>query len=372
MKTRITTVLGTRPEMIRLSRIISRLDEVFDHRLVHTGQNYDPKLSRAFINDLIIRDPDVTFQSKHESLGSFLGNLFIEIEKEFDAYPPDALVILGDTNSALAGLIAKRRGIPIYHLEAGNRSFDLNIPEEINRKVVDHFSDFNLPYTTHAKDNLMREGLHPRNTAVVGSPLFEVFTHFEKEIEKSNILTQIGVKSKQYFLVSAHRQENIDDNKRLIQLIQALNGLGEEFGLPVIISTHPRLKTKLKEIDISLNPCLQFHEPFGFFEYNKLQKNARIVFSDSGSISEESVILGFPAITIRDSMERPEALECGSIYLSGITQEGIFEAVKILESDVNRSSVPQEYLIRDTSSRVVNFIGSTVNQHHFWNGLRSK
>jgi len=248
----------------------------------------------------------------------------------------------------------------------------LNIPEEINRKVVDHFSDFNLPYTTHAKDNLMREGLHPRNTAAVGSPLFEVFSHFEKEIEKSSILTQIGVKSKQYFLVSAHRQENIDDNKRLIQLIQALNGLGEEFGLPVIISTHPRLKTKLKEIDISLNPWLQFHEPFGFFEYNKLQKNARIVFSDSGSISEESVILGFPAITIRDSMERPEALECGSIYLSGITQEGIFEAVKILESDVNRSSVPQEYLIRDTSSRVVNFIGSTVNQHHFWNGLRSK
>ena len=372
MKTRVTTVLGTRPEMIRLSRVIAGLDKAFNHRLINTGQNFDPMLSRVFFDEAIIRDADVTFEAKQQSLGSFLGNLFIEIEREFDAFPPEALVILGDTNSALVGLIAKRRGIPIYHLEAGNRSFDANIPEEINRKIVDHFSDFNLPYTSHAKDNLLREGLHPRNIAVVGSPLFEVFAHFKDEIEKSEILNLMNIKPNQYFLVSAHRQENIDDSERLIKLLDGINGLGEKFGLPVIVSTHPRLKAKLDNLDVPLNLNLQFHQPFGFFDYNQLQRSARIVLSDSGSVSEESVILGFPAITIRDSMERPEALEAGSIFMSGITRQGILQAVDIVEKSILRNSVPQEYLVTDTSSRVINFIGSTIHQHNFWSGLRSK
>ena len=270
----------------------------------------------------------------------------------------------------MAGIIAKRRGIPVYHLEAGNRSFDSNVPEEINRKIVDHFSDFNLAYTSHAKENLLREGQHPRNVIVVGSPLFEVLSNFKSEIENSDVLAKTNLNPGQYFLVSAHRQENIDNPIRLTQLMDALNGLVEIFGLPVIVSTHPRMKKMLDRTNIVVNPSIQFHTPFGFFDYNKLQKNARVVLSDSGSISEESAILGFPAITIRDSMERPEALEAGSIYMSGITRSGIFEAIEILESPGQKRDIPHEYLIRDTSSRVVNFIGSTVHQHQFWSGLR--
>jgi len=372
MKTRVTTVLGTRPEMIRLSSIINRLDSIFDHRLVHTGQNYDPQLSRVFFDEMKIREPDVTFESNSQTLGTFLAGLMIEIEKEFDQNPPDAIVILGDTNSSLAGLIAKRRGIAVYHLEAGNRSFDANVPEEINRRVVDHFSDFNLAYTSHAKENLLREGLHPRNIAVIGSPLFEVFENFKSSIEKSNVLRTLKLDKNKYFLVSAHRQENIDDFKRLVQLIDGLNGVAEKFNLPVVISTHPRMKSKLEGSSIEIHPSLQFHKPFGFFDYNKLQKDARMVLSDSGSVSEESAILGFPALTIRDSMERPEALECGSIAMSGITRKGILEAIAIVEEIfLDARSVPQEYLVPDTSSRVVSFIGSTVHQHHFWSGLRS-
>jgi UDP-N-acetylglucosamine 2-epimerase len=371
MKTRITTVLGTRPEMIRLSSIISRLDEVFDHRLINTSQNYDPLLSKIFFDELQIRKPDAVFDIKAATLGTFLGNLFIEIEKEFDEFPPAALVILGDTNSSLSGIIAKRRGIPVYHLEAGNRSFDANVPEEINRKIVDHFSDFNLAYTTHAKENLMREGLSPRNVIVIGSPLCEVLSKYKDQIENSKILDKLHLKTKEYFLVSAHRQENIDDPKRLSQLIDGLNGVAEKYNVPVIVSTHPRMKSKIDAQSIEMHPAIQFHNPFGFFDYNKLQKEARIVLSDSGSVSEESAILGFPAMTIRDSLERPEALESGSIIMSGITRKGILEAILIVENSPPSQKVPQEYLIPDSSTRVVRFIASTVHQHNFWSGLRS-
>jgi UDP-N-acetyl-L-fucosamine synthase len=369
-KTRITTIFGTRPELIRLACIIERLDQVFDHRLVHTGQNSDPSLSQVFLDELKIRTPDNFLGIPTGTLGSFLGELFSSIEVEFNAYQPQAVVILGDTNSALAGIIAKRRGIPVYHLEAGNRSFDENVPEEINRHIIDHFADFNLAYTGHAKENLLREGLHPRNISVIGSPLNEVLTKFDGQIEKSNILKDLTIESGKYFLVSAHRQENVDDPKRLKELIEALNSIAEKFDLPVIVSTHPRLKSKLDTYEIAVNPLLNFHSPFGFFDYNKLQKEARIVLSDSGSVSEESIILGFPAITIRNSMERPEALEAGSILMSGISSAGIMEAILILESGVISNSPPSEYLIPDSSTRVVNFIASTVHQHSFWTGLR--
>jgi UDP-N-acetylglucosamine 2-epimerase (non-hydrolysing) len=371
-KTRVTTILGTRPELIRLACIINRLDQVFDHRLIHTGQNTDPKLSQVFFNELKIRKPNSYLDIPVGTLGAFLGDLFNAIEAEFDHNPPDAVVILGDTNSALAGIIAKRRGVPVYHLEAGNRSFDLNVPEEINRHIVDHFADFNMPYTTHAKDNLLREGLHPRNISVVGSPLHEVILRFKNQIDDSEILKKLKLNRGEFFLVSAHRQENIDDPKRLQQLISALNEIASKFKLPIVISTHPRTKNKLEDLSTSTNSLLNFHEPFGFFDYNKLQQEARIVLSDSGSVSEESVILNFPAITIRDSMERPEAMESGSILMSGITTEGIMEAISIIESGPRSRTQPQEYLIPDSSTRVVNFIASTVHQHGYWNGLRKR
>lgn len=369
-KIKVTTILGTRPELIRLSVIIEAFDAVFDHRIVHTGQNFDPQLSEIFLTELNIRTPDVHLGVSAETLGIFLGDLFKSIEIELIRNKPDALVILGDTNSALAGIIAKRQGIPIYHLEAGNRSFDQNVPEEINRHIVDHFSDFNLAYTSHAKNNLIREGMHPRNVSVIGSPLFEVLNRFNQNIKNSTILTNLNLIPRGYFLVSSHRQENIDNLERLRELVSALNLIAAEYKLPVIVSTHPRTRNKLDELQANLNPLIELHEPFGFFDYNKLQLEARAVLSDSGSVSEESAILDFPAITIRDSMERPEALEAGSILMSGINSQGILECLRILESSPKSQVPPSEYFIPDTSTRVINFIASTVRQHTFWSGLR--
>ena len=369
-KTRITTILGTRPELIRLSAIIKRLDSLFEHRLVHTGQNSDPNLSSIFFKELRVRQPDLYLEISNQSLGQFLGNLFSEIEREFEKHPPDAVVILGDTNSALAGIIAKRRGVPVYHLEAGNRSFDQNVPEEINRKIVDHFADFNLTYTNNAKENLIREGVHPRNTSVIGSPLCEVISNFRTEIESSIILKELKIESGKYFLVSAHRQENVDNPERLMALVHTLNEVAKQHKMPIIISTHPRTKNKLDQLNVDQNSLLIFHQPFGFIDYCKLQKESRVVLSDSGSISEESVILGFKAITIRDSMERPEALEAGVILLGGINKRSVIECIEILESSPASKSPPSEYLIVDTSTRVINFIASTIHQHSFWSGLR--
>ena len=371
IKTRITTLVGTRPELIRLSSIIKRFDIAFEHRLVHTTQNSDPNLLDVFLRDLEIRKPDKNLGVIQSSLGEFLGDLMHKFERELEENPPQGLVILGDTNSALAGIIAKRRGIPIYHLEAGNRSFDSNVPEEINRKIVDHFADFNLAYTDRARENLMREGLIPRNTATIGSPLKEVLDTHLDSINKSEILTELGIKSRNYFLVSAHRQENIDDHKRLLVLVDSINTIAEKFELPVIVSLHPRSKNKIDLAKTSFHSLVRLHEPFGFLDYNKLQLEARVVLSDSGSVSEEAVILGFPAVTIRDSMERPEALESGCVLMSGIIKEGILESISIIESGSPSQTPPQEYLISDTSTRVTNFISSTIHQHSFWNGLRS-
>jgi UDP-N-acetylglucosamine 2-epimerase (non-hydrolysing) len=324
-----------------------------------------------FLSDLDIRKPDKNLGIKQSSLGRFLGDLMAKFEEELEENPPQGLVILGDTNSALAGIIAKRRGIPIYHLEAGNRSFDSNVPEEINRKIVDHFADFNLAYTDRARENLIREGLNSRNIATIGSPLKEVFDTHLDSISNSRILNELGLRSKKYFLISTHRQENIDDLSRLAVLVDSINSIAEEFGMPVVVSLHPRSKNKIDIAKLTFHPLVLLHEPFGFHDYNKLQLEARLVLSDSGSISEESVILGFPAVTIRNSMERPEALESGSVIMSGISKDEIFEAISIIESGAVSMVHPNEYLIPDTSTRVTNFISSTIHQHRFWNGLRN-
>jgi UDP-N-acetylglucosamine 2-epimerase (non-hydrolysing) len=370
-KIRITTIVGTRPELIRLSSIIRRIDEIFEHRLIHTSQNHDTNLSEIFFSELKIRKPDLHLDNESTTLGSFLGNLFPDIEREFEKNPPDAVIILGDTNSALAGIIAKRQGIPVYHLEAGNRAYDQNVPEEINRRIIDHFSDFNLAYTNSAKENLIREGLSPRNTTVIGSPLCEVILHFSKKITASRILNNLKLTPGKYFVVSAHRQENVDDLSRLGDLVESLNEVAAKYRLPIIVSTHPRTKSKLEKLETKINPMIAFKEPFGFIDYCKLQTEARLVLSDSGSVSEESVILGFKAITIRDSMERPEALESGSIVMSGIKKQGILKSIEIIESGPVSKSPPHEYLFSDTSTRVINFITSTIFQHKFWSGIRS-
>ena len=371
-KTRVTTILGTRPELIRLSSMLEKFDNGFSHRVVHTGQNSDPQLSDIFIKELGIREPDLYLGIPAGSVASFCAQLFIDIEKEFEQNPTDAVVILGDTNSALAGIIAKRRGIPVYHLEAGNRSFDSNVPEEINRRIVDHFADYNLAYTKNAMQNLLNEGLKPNSMTVIGSPLNEVLTRYSSEINQSSILDSLKVVPQGYFLVSAHRQENIDLESRLASLIESLNWMAQEFDVPVIVSTHPRMRDKLRKSGLSLEKNILLHEPFGFLDYNKLQINARIVLSDSGSVSEEAAILGFPAITIRDSMERPEALETGSVIMSGISVIGISEAIQILTKLPRAKSIPSDYQVQDTSTRVLNFIASTIHSHDFRVGLRRR
>jgi UDP-N-acetylglucosamine 2-epimerase (non-hydrolysing) len=370
MKTKVTTFVGTRPEIIRMASIIEKFDVHFDHRLVHTGQNPDPLMKDVFFQELGVREPDAFFKDDHHSLGEFLANLFIATEKELNENRPDAIVILGDTNSALAAIIAKRFGIAIYHLEAGNRSFDANVPEEINRRIVDHIADFNFPYSELARANLLSEGIHPRKIALMGSPLAEVLAKYESQIKSSNVLTQLKLKKGEFFLVSAHRQENVDSDERLFELLSTLNALAAKFRMPVLVSTHPRTRKRIERIEIDKNPLINFHEPFGFLDYNKLQSTARMVLSDSGTIAEESIILDFPAITIRDSMERPEALEAGSIVMCGIKADRVIEAIEIVENSKKPNPLPREYGFEDVSMRIVNFLVSTVHKYEFWNGIR--
>ncbi len=370
MKTKVTTFVGTRPEIIRMSAIISKFDKHFDHRLIHTGQNPDPLMKDVFFSELGVRKPDSFFKDDHKSLGEFLGNLFVATEKELNENRPDAIVILGDTNSALAAIIAKRFGIPIYHLEAGNRSFDPNVPEEINRRIVDHIADFNFPYSELARNNLLSEGIHPRKIALMGSPLYEVIGLHKQAIADCKVLEKLKLKSREFFLVSAHRQENVDSDERLAILLNTLNSLAQHFGMPVLVSTHPRTRKRMERITVAPHNLINFHEPFGFLDYNKLQSEARMVLSDSGTISEESIILDFPAITIRDSMERPEALEAGSIIMCGIEAERVLEAIEIVESTVRPLPTAPEYAHPDVSTKITNYLLSTVHKHEFWNGLR--
>jgi len=380
-KSTVVTIVGTRPEIIRLSRIIPKLDKTFNHVLVHTGQNKDPMLKDVFFKDLDLRAPDVFLDVDTSSLGSVLGDTLKKIESVFLKHEPDAVLILGDTNSAISAVLAKRMHIPVYHMEAGNRSFDENVPEETNRRLVDHVSDFNLPYTEHARRNLLSEGISPRRIMMSGSPMREVLDHFSSKIEGSSVLEDLGLERGQYFLVSAHRQENVDSHERLRDLLESLKAIHEEWGLPLMVSTHPRTRKQLEAIPgYKEMKGVTFHDPFGFLDYNKLQLNAKCVISDSGTISEESTILGFPAITIRDSIERPEALDFGGIVMTGLKPGNVLAGIKgsLGSADANSSSgirsegsgLPQGYEVKDCSSRVVKFMLSTITRHHDWAGIR--
>ena len=372
---KIMTVVGTRPEIIRLARVISRLDATagIDHVLVHTGQNYDHALNQVFFDDLGLRAPDHYLGVDTSSLGAVLGGVLIGTEKVLLAERPDAMLVLGDTNSCIATVMAKRMRIPTYHMEAGNRCFDENVPEETNRRLVDHAADFNLAYTEHARRNLLAEGLHPRRILVTGSPMREVLETFRDQIDASDALLRLDLTSGEYFLVSAHREENVDHPARLTMLLDCLVAVRERFGKRVVVSTHPRTRKRLAalESDHKLSG-IDFMEPFGFHDYNKLQMEAACVLSDSGTISEESSILGFPAITIRDSIERPEALDSGAIMMTGLEVEDVVRSVGMAMTEGRiTSSYPAGYEVNDTSNRVVRFISSTAGRHHDWAGIRA-
>lgn len=369
----IVTVVGTRPEIIRLSRIIPVLDGAVNHVLVHTGQNHDRQLNEVFFEELGIREPDHYLNVDTSSLGAVLGDTLRKIEQVLTEVKPDGLLVLGDTNSAIAALIAKRMFIPVYHMEAGNRSFDENVPEETNRRMVDHISDFNLPYTEHARRNLLAEGLSPRRISVSGSPMREVLDYYADAIEGSTALDDLGVTAGEFFLVSAHRQENVDSPERLGNLLETLKAVHEKWGFPVLVSTHPRTRKQLEQLPgFSEVEGVRFHPPFGFLDYCKLQSTATCVISDSGTISEESAILGFPAITIRDSMERPEALDAGTIIMTGLRRDEVVSGIEeaLSTAYATERSLPQGYEVDDTSRRVVRFILSTVQRHHEWAGIR--
>jgi UDP-N-acetylglucosamine 2-epimerase (non-hydrolysing) len=376
-KLTVVTVVGTRPEIIRLSRVIPLLDKHFNHIFVNTGQNKDPMLSKVFFGELEIRTPDLYLDVDTSTLGAVLGDTLAKIEKVFLEHKPDAVLILGDTNSAISAVLAKRMHIPVYHMEAGNRSFDENVPEETNRRLVDHVSDFNLPYTEHARRNLLAEGLPPRRIMVSGSPMREVLDYYMQKIQASKILATLDLEPQKYFLVSAHRQENVDSPERLKDLLETLKKVNETWGLPIMVSTHPRTRKQLESIPgYKETKGVVFHEPFGFVDYNKLQLNAKCVLSDSGTISEESIILDFPAVTIRDSMERPEALEFGGIVMTGLKFANVIAGIRSVTEDRSSAkgtpsqSLPDGYEVTDCSTRVVRFMLSTISRHHEWAGIR--
>ncbi len=373
---KVMTIVGTRPELIRLSRVIARLDATVEHVLVHTGQNYDYSLNEVFFKDLGIRKPDHMLGVDTSSLGHVLGETLIRTEEVLRAEKPDAVLVLGDTNSCIAAVMAKRMRIPVYHMEAGNRCFDENVPEETNRRMVDHVADFNLVYTEHARRNLLSEGLHPRRILLTGSPMREVLDAYRPQIEASDVLDRLALTDSGYFLVSAHREENVDSPVRLQMLLDCLEAVYAEWHLPIYVSTPPRTRKRLEALPNWTAPeGILFHEPFGFHDFNRLQLGAACVLSDSGTVAEESTILGFPAITLRDSIERPEALDTGGIIMTGLDSHDVVEAVKVAmatESARNgiSSATPSDYLIDNTSFRAVNFILSTVRRHRSWSGLR--
>lgn len=369
---KVMTVLGTRPEIIRLSRVIPLLDELCDHVLVHTGQNWDERLSAVFFNELGVRKPDYLLGISRGTLGEALGDVLSKSFAVIAEEKPDAFLVLGDTNSALSAVIAKRLHVPVYHMEAGNRSFDENVPEETNRRLVDHIADFNIAYTEHARRNLLAEGLHPRKVAVTGSPMREVLDHYAPRIASSTIVDDLGLERGSYFLASAHREENVDTAERLTALVACLQGLAETFDQPVVMSTHPRTRKRLGEL--GLRPSderVRFLEPFGFFDYIALQQAAGCVISDSGTISEESAMLDFPSVTLRDSMERPEALEAGTVLMSGLDPDELVRNVRAAIIAPSRS-VPAGYDIPDTARRTVNFIFSTAARQREWFGVRPR
>ena len=353
------TILGTRPEIIRLARILPKLDQYLNHIIVYTSQSYSPELSTVFFKDFKLRKPNYVLDVKSDTLGGQIANIIAQTEKVMIKEKPDALLILGDTNSALSAIVAKRMKIPIFHMEAGNRSFDENVPEEINRRIVDHISDYNLPYTENSRTYLLKEGIHPGTIYVTGSPMAEVLNYYNESIEKSDILEKLKLDERKYFIASAHREENVDNPKHLKELFQSLNYVAKTYKLPIIVSLHPRTKDRLSKTKIKLHKLVRLEVPFSFFDFNKLQKYALCVLSDSGTIQEESAIMGFRAIQIRVSSERPEAFDAGTIILTGHNAETIQKAIEIvvdLEERDEKLDIPQSYEIDNVSTKILKLI----------------
>lgn len=375
---KVVTILGTRPEIIRLSRVMARLDHSCTHVLVHTGQNYDHELNEVFFSDLGLRKPDHFLGVDTSSLGATVGGILVEVEKVLIEERPDAVLILGDTNSAIAAYIARRLKIPVYHMEAGNRCFDRNVPEETNRKLVDHIADFNLVYTENARRNLLAEGLPARRIYVTGSPMREVLEHYRAQIDASTILEQLSLQERGYLLASLHREENVDDPLALRELIEAMNVLARHFDCPIVISTHPRTRKRLDALEnMDIDPRLSWLKPFGFHDYNRLQKSALCVLSDSGTIAEESSMLGFPAVTPRFSIERPEAMDTGAIIACGSSADNVLRCVLTVVQQfeeagrsIDEALVPTDYRILNTSQRVINLIMGTAKLSNAWDGIR--
>jgi UDP-N-acetylglucosamine 2-epimerase (non-hydrolysing) len=353
---KILTILGTRPEIIRLSRVIEKLDAQCDHVLVHTGQNYDYKLNELFFQQMGVRRPD-HFMDAKGSLGEQIGIIMVKSEKVMVSEKPDRLLLLGDTNSALSAIIAKRLGIPVYHMEAGNRCYDDRVPEEVNRRIIDHSSDVLMPYTERSRANLLREGIPGERIFVTGNPIYEVIRHYEKQVKQSTILSELGLKSGDYFLVTAHRAENVDDEGRLKNLLAGLDAVQKAYTKPVICSLHPRTKNKMEQFGIRVtNKNIKMMEPFGFFDFIALEKNALCVLSDSGTVQEETCIFRVPAVTIRDVTERPETIECGSNVLAGVEPERMLNSVKAVLKQKPNWQPPAEYLVEDISSIVLKIV----------------
>lgn len=360
-KLKVMTVIGTRPEIIRLSEVIKACDRYFHHILVHTGQNWDYTLNQVFFEDLGLREPDYYLDAAGSHLGETIGNIIARSYEVIAKERPDALLILGDTNSCLSAIAAKRLKVPVFHMEAGNRCFDENVPEEINRRIVDHISDINLAYTEHSRRYLLAEGIRKEHIFVTGSPMTEVLRKNIEKIHQSRILEELNLEPERYIVVSAHREENVDNERNFFSLMQALNGIAEKYQMPLVYSTHPRSWKHIEERGFKFHPLVRQLKPFGFFDYNKLQLNAFCVLSDSGTLSEESAILGFPAVLIRTSTERPEVLDKGTIVIGGITERDIIQAVELCRAmweNREKTVLATDYHDENVSVKVVKIIQS--------------
>ena len=358
---KVMTIVGTRPEIIRLSRVMSRLDELFHHKIVHTGQNYDFELNQIFFNQLNIRKPNFFLGAAGTTAASTIARSIELVDEVLAAECPDAVLILGDTNSCLSVVAAKKRHIPIFHMEAGNRCFDSRVPEEVNRKIIDHTSDINLAYTEHARRNLLAEGLPADQIFITGSPMAEIINHHQLDIKNSDVVKKLNLRKSQYFVASFHREENVDEKVRLQQIVESLNSIAISFKLPIVLSTHPRTKKRLIDLGSQLHPLIQEMKPFGFFDYVRLQQDSFCTISDSGTITEESAIVGFPAITARDTHERPEGMDAGVLVMTGIDASTMIDGITIarnhFESQPSRNT-PLSYQDLDVSWRVAKLIQS--------------
>lgn len=364
-RTKVMTVVGTRPEIIRLSRVMAKLDESVDHVLVHTGQNYDYELNKIFFEDLGLRKPDVFLEAAGETAAATIGRIIERMDLTLAEHAPDALLVLGDTNSCLAALPAKRRKIPIFHMEAGNRCFDQRVPEETNRKIVDHIADINMPYSSIAREYLLREGLPPDRVVKTGSPMYEVLHHYLPKIQASQVLNDLGIEPGKFFVVSCHREENVDSDRNLENLVLSLNGLAERYGQPIIMSTHPRTRKRFEAKAVRLHPLVRTLKPLGFSDYNRLQIESRLVLSDSGTITEESSILNFPALNIREAHERPEGMEEASVIMCGLEPNRLLEAAELAQrqprGEARAYRLVDDYAVPNVSDKVVRIILSYID-----------